>query len=79
MILRRNDKEILKASGEFWDKVWWNRHQNWLYEIETGKSPLSKEQIPILAKGQAGCTEDRKEVWKEESGLERLRMGSLER
>ncbi len=48
MILRRGDKAIQAAYGEFWDKVWWNRHQNWLYSIETGEEPLTDEQKTIL-------------------------------
>lgn len=55
LLLRRNDKEILKTYNEFWDKVWWNRHQSWLHRIKTGKERLTKEQIPILRKAKVAA------------------------
>jgi hypothetical protein len=45
LVLRRNDKAIKAAFEEFWDKVWWNRHQNWLYRIKTEKDALTQERV----------------------------------
>ncbi len=39
---------ILRAYNEFWDKVWWNRHQLWLQKIENGEVVLTPEQKPVL-------------------------------
>jgi pyrimidine deaminase RibD-like protein len=48
LLLRRNDKAILKTYNEFWDKVWWSRHQVWIEKIKSGKQALTKEQRPVL-------------------------------
>jgi hypothetical protein len=46
MILRRNDNTIHAAHEEFWEKVWWNRHQNWLYRIKLAAHEPPLEVIP---------------------------------
>ena len=47
--LRRGDKAILDAHQEFWDKVWWNRHQVWLERMRTAKSRCARSRSPFLS------------------------------
>jgi len=73
LILRRNDKDISKAYNEFWDKVWWNRHQTWLQRIKDGEEPLTEEQKPILEKANRAARRIVKKY-----GLENLECDDLE-
>jgi pyrimidine deaminase RibD-like protein len=52
LVLRRSDESILKQHNEFWDKVWWNRHQSWLARIASGAEPLTDEQKPLLVQAK---------------------------
>jgi hypothetical protein len=77
MLLLRNENDIAAAHAEFRDKVWWNRHQNWLYAIETGKEPLTEEQKPILETAQKVAREIEERYGKENLGWDDFEWGLL--
>jgi hypothetical protein len=77
MILRRNDKAILAAQEEYYEKVWWNRHQNWLYGLRTGREKLRPGQDKILATARKAAKRIEKKYGRKNLGWDDFEWGMV--
>jgi hypothetical protein len=77
VIIRRNDNDVAKASREFWDKVWWNRHQNWLYRLSTGEEKLRPEQKTIFATARKAAKRIERKYGKKNLGWDDFEWGMV--
>ncbi len=73
----RNENDIFEAYRELHDKVWWNRHQNWLHRIKTGEETLTKDKKPTLARANKAARRIEKKYGKKNLGWDDFEWGLL--
>lgn len=69
--------EIIAAMDELFEKIWWNRHQNWLYSIESGQETLTEGQEPVLKRAKKAARRIERKYGEENLGWDDFEWGML--
>jgi pyrimidine deaminase RibD-like protein len=77
MVLRRNDQSILKEFNELWDKVWWNRHQNWLHRLSSGEEKLRPDQENVMAAADEAARDIERKYGRKNLGVDDFESGLM--
>ena len=77
LLLRRNDKSLLREYNELWEKVWWNRHQVWLQKIKSDEVEITKEQRPLLQVAKKAAKKIEKKYGRMNLGWDDFEWGLL--
>ncbi len=77
MLLRRGDKAISDAYQEFGDKVWYNRHLKWLYNIAIGEEILTDDQKPNMEQAKRAARRIEEKYGKENLQWDDFEWGLL--
>lgn len=77
LLLRRNDKAILEAYNEFWDKAWWNRNHSWIRKLERRKKPISPTERGLFTKAKEIAKRIEEKYGRENLGWDDFEWGLL--
>ena len=78
MLLRRNDRQIQDMYNELWDKVWWNRNQNSLARLQSGKGERREGLLrEALERAEKAAAEIEEKYGRENLGWDDFEYGLL--
>jgi hypothetical protein len=77
LLLRRSDRKILDAYRELWDKIWWNRHQDWQRRVASGEQHLMDAEQAVFERAQEAAATIEQKYGRTELELDDYELGLM--